>query len=75
VDTVKRKAKLISITTPIPKIATHPEDDLVLATAESGNAEYIVTGDNQLQSLKRFKDTKIVNPKIFSQILDTLYFQ
>ena len=37
-----------------------PDDDLVLATAEAGDADYIVTGDRHLLSLKEFRGTRIV---------------
>lgn len=68
-DIVYARTKIVQITTPIPKIATHLEDDLVLATAESGQAHYIVTGDHGLQSLKQFKGIAIVSPGIFCSIV------
>jgi predicted nucleic acid-binding protein len=37
-------------------VATHPEEDLVLATALSGNAAFVVTGDHKL--LRR-RSTKV----------------
>lgn len=69
ISLVKERATIIPITTSIPKIATHPEDDIVLATAESGNVSYIVTGDHGLQNLKQFKGIQIVNSQTFSTIL------
>lgn len=68
-DLLQNEATIVSITTPIPKIATHPEDDIVLATAESGNAQYIITGDHGLQNIKEFKGIQIVNPRHFAGIL------
>lgn len=69
IDLVKTRATIVPITTPIPKMATHPEDDIVLATAESGHSSYIVTGDHGLQSLKQFKGIQIVTPRIFTELL------
>ncbi len=69
IDLVKTRARVVPITTPIPNVATHPEDDLVLATAESGKASYIVTGDHGLQNLKHFKEIQIVSPRAFTEIL------
>ncbi|MBI2029757.1 putative toxin-antitoxin system toxin component, PIN family [Candidatus Gottesmanbacteria bacterium] len=66
---VRERATIVPITTPIPNIATHPEDNIVLATAESGNASYIVTGDYGLQNLIEFKDVHIVNARNFNEIL------
>ena len=65
------EAILTLITTTIQGVATHPEDDLVLATAESGKASFVVTGDHGLQNLKQFKNIKIVSPSTFSEILHT----
>lgn len=69
IELVTTRATVISIHTPIPKAATHLEDDIVLATAESGNADFIVTGDHGLQNLKNFKDIQIVSPVAFVSIL------
>jgi len=69
IDLVKTRATVVTINTPIPKQATHPEDDIVLATAESGKVEYIVTGDHGLQSLKEYKGIQIVNSRTFAEIL------
>ena len=70
-DLLFSEATLTLITTKVQDVATHPEDDLVLATAESGKASYVVTGDHGLQDLKHFKDIKIVSPGTFSEILHT----
>lgn len=71
INLVQIRATVVPITTPIPKVATHPEDDIVLATAESGSASYIVTGDQGLQDLKEFKGIQIVDPRVFTNILQT----
>ena len=69
VNLVRDHAIIVRVTTPIPKAATHPEDDIVLATADSGKASYIVTGDHGLQSLGRFKTIRIVDPRTFGEFL------
>jgi uncharacterized protein len=51
-------------------VATHPEDDLVLAAAVSAEAGYLVTGDRQLQQLGRFRGVDIVSPRAFLAILE-----
>lgn len=68
-DLLLSEATLTLITTKVQSVATHPEDDLILATAESGRASYVVTGDHGLQNLKKFKNIKIVSPRAFSEIL------
>jgi putative PIN family toxin of toxin-antitoxin system len=58
------------VTIEVHGVASHPKDDLVLATAVSGRADYLVTGDSQLQKLKRYKGVSIVSPREFLDILD-----
>jgi len=57
------------ITFQVTGIATHLGDDLVLATALSAGAGYIVTGDKRLQELDRYHRTGF---KTRSQPRDTL---
>lgn len=45
--------------------ATHREDDLILATALSSNADYLVTGDHELQAIGAFQGVRIVSPREF----------
>lgn len=59
----------IRITRTVRGAATHPEDDLILATAVSAKADYLVTGDSQLQKLGTYEDTRIVSPREFLHIL------
>ena len=39
-----------------------PDDNYLLALAEAGQADFLVTGDNPLLALKRHKSTRIVTP-------------
>jgi putative PIN family toxin of toxin-antitoxin system len=48
---LRQEAVTAPITVQVQGIATHPEDDLILATAVSAQAEYLVTGDSKLQEL------------------------
>jgi putative PIN family toxin of toxin-antitoxin system len=57
------------ITQPVQGAATHPEDDLILATAVSANADYLVTGDSKLQALGSYEGVKIISPRQFLDIL------
>lgn len=61
-------AHRVAITTAVSGVATHPEDDLVLAAAVSAHADYLVTGDRQLQHLGRFRGVEIVSPRAFQTI-------
>ena len=75
-DVVKRSLELlrifadvVPITAPVSGVASHPEDDLILATAASGAADYLVTGDRQLLALGTFYEVRIVSARQFLDIL------
>lgn len=60
------------ITASVSGVATHPEDDLILAAAISGCADYLVTGDARLQALGTFQGVQIMSPRVFLGILEYL---
>ena len=62
---LREEATVIALTVPVQGVATHPEDDLVLATAVSGPAEYLITGDRQLQRLGSYEGVVILSPRAF----------
>jgi putative PIN family toxin of toxin-antitoxin system len=66
---VRREATVVGITTQVQGVATHPEDDLVLAAALSSQAQYLVTGDAQLQRLGAYQGIAILSPRAFLDIL------
>lgn len=68
---LRREARLISPTLSIQGVATHPEDDLILATAVAGRANYLVTGDAKLLRLETFEDVRLRSPRQFLEILRT----
>lgn len=62
-------AVLVPITVTVQGVASHPEDDLILATAVSAQAEYLITGDRQLLALGQYQGVQIVTPRDFAAIL------
>ena len=53
---------------PIPletSVCRDPDDDIVLATALTGEAACIITGDKDLLSLKKFGEIDILPPSEF----------
>ncbi len=64
-----RRTTIVSVKHTRRLIAQDPEDDMVLNTALKGNASYIVSGDEHLLDLKRFKGVKIVT---VDEMLETL---
>jgi predicted nucleic acid-binding protein len=51
-------------------VATHPEDDLVLATAVSAGADYLVTGDIRFRTrVPSYQGISLVSPSEFLAII------
>jgi len=67
---LRREAVRATINVMVSEVASHPEDDLVLATAVSAGADYLVTGDRQLLKLGAYEGVEIVSPRDFLDILD-----
>jgi putative PIN family toxin of toxin-antitoxin system len=63
-------ARIVPITAQVVGVATHPPDDLVLATALSAGAGYVVTGDKELQRLGSYQGVVILSPRAFLRVLD-----
>jgi putative PIN family toxin of toxin-antitoxin system len=66
---VARRTTLVKIRSRFKVVKEDPKDDIVLNTAYSGGAEYIVSGDKHLVPLREFKGIKIVT---VSEMLDIL---
>lgn len=57
------------ITAHVHGVATHPEDDLTLATTVSARAGYLVTGDQQLRRRGIYQGVRTVSPPEFLEDL------
>ena len=68
---VRSTASITPLTVQVKGIATHPEDDLLLATALSGKVDYLVTGDSKLQRLGSYQGVCIVSPRQYVAILQS----
>lgn len=64
------RASVVTLSATVVGVASHPEDDLVLATALSGDADVLVTGDKQLLKLGSFEGIPIVDSRAFLDMLD-----
>lgn len=71
VDLLQNETTITPITLKIQGVATHLEDDLILATAVSAKADYLVTGDGPLLAKvgNSYQGITLVTPKHFLQIL------
>jgi putative PIN family toxin of toxin-antitoxin system len=66
---LRAEAAVVPLTVIVHGVATHPEDDLVLATALSARADYLVTGDRQLRAVSPFRAVIICTPREFLDFL------
>jgi uncharacterized protein len=67
---VRILAQHVTITVPVAGVATHPEDDLVLAAALSAGADYLVTGDRRFRTrVPSYQGVTLVSPAEFLIIL------
>ena len=55
--------------TDFPSICRDNYDNNILQIAESVNADYIITGDKDLLILQKYKQSKIISPSEYLQIL------
>ena len=61
-------SEILHQTASLGRICRDPNDDMVIACAVNANADYIVTGDEDLLILKRYKDIVIINPRNFESL-------
>jgi putative PIN family toxin of toxin-antitoxin system len=66
---LRREGWLIQVPEHIGRIASHPEDDLVIAAAIAGEADFPVTGDRGLLALGTVHGVRIVSPRDFLDAL------
>lgn len=69
IDLLAREAEWVTVTTEVSGVASHVEDDLILATALSAGADALVTGDRALLDLGSFTDTRILTPAEFLELI------
>ena len=52
-------------------VARDPQDNKFLACASEGNADYLVSGDDDLLQIEVFERTQIVRPRVFLETLQS----
>lgn len=63
-------AELLVAKIPVIKVvANDPNDDMVVACAIKAKAQYIVTRDDDMLVIKKYKGIKIVTPEEFMEVL------
>lgn len=61
-------SEILHQTASLGRICRDLNDDMVIACAVDSNTDYIVTGDEDLLILKRYKDIVIINPRNFESL-------
>jgi predicted nucleic acid-binding protein len=61
-------AEMVTDLPVVDVIQDDPTDNVILACAEKAEANFIITGDQHLLSLKEFGQAKIVTPREFLTI-------
>lgn len=69
---IARRTHLVRIAARVSGIASHSEDDLVIATAVSGHAGHLITGDKRLRKVGEYQGVKIRTPQEFLAEFETL---
>jgi putative PIN family toxin of toxin-antitoxin system len=56
-------AAVVAVVTPVPlpRIAPDPDDDVVIATALAAKADFVVTGDRTLLSVRKYEGVQIIS--------------
>jgi predicted nucleic acid-binding protein len=52
------------------KVCRDPKDDMFIEAAIAGNTEVIVTGDQDLLTLKKYESIRFITPRVFIARLD-----
>ncbi len=65
-NTIDEVAEFVEVTSDVTE-CRDPKDNFLLSLAVDGNADYLLTGDNDLLVLERIGDTEI---KTISEFLD-----
>jgi uncharacterized protein len=67
---ILRLAVRVGLSLSVSGVASQAKDDPILATALNANADYLVTGDKALLTLRTFEGTRIVTAADFVAIID-----
>lgn len=68
INRIRKIAEIVEPKESVDVIKRDPEDNKILECALAGNADLIVTADQDLIKLKTFKGIGIIHPKTFSLI-------
>ena len=75
IKTIEKSSKKILIDGKIKGVCRDKDDDDKLECAILSNADFIITGDDDLLALKEYETVKIVTQKEYLEIIDSAIFR
>ena len=69
ISVLVRQAIIVPVNSNLKIVLQDPEDDIVLNTALSGEADYIVSGDKHLLKIACFKNVKVLRVNEIIQVI------
>lgn len=70
VGALRKEAEIVTPASLDERVCRDKDDDVVLATAVAGRAAIIVSGDDDLLVLKKFRGIRILSPRQLLELLD-----
>jgi uncharacterized protein len=70
IEIMRQRGTLVVPDAELRVVTADPDDDIVVATAVAGNADFIVSGDRHLLDLGEHRGIRIIAPAIFLAILE-----
>lgn len=67
---MEASGKIVPKVSSVVPVCRDPEDDKILACAKQTDADYLVTGDQDLLVIDPYGRTRIVNPRNFENIFE-----
>ena len=71
IDNYKKFSELVKPNIELSIVKEDEDDNRILECAETGDVDYIISGDEHLLNLKNHKNIRIVSPKEFLQVYKT----
>lgn len=69
IQLIREYGTVIEPTIAVGGVASHAEDDIVIATAVTAAARYLVTGDRQLLQVEQHRSVQIISAHDFLRVL------
>lgn len=71
-ETIHQQALITNNAYVVQVVAADPNDDIFLATALEGRADFVVSLDRHLLAIKQYQNVRIIWPRDFLQIIRSL---